>query len=91
MTAKFVAAYKAGNDEKARALYPVARMPWERIETVAESFGDLDPKIDFGKPILSPVRNGPAGIGWKRTCGRGASRITSSSARPSVQPTATIR
>ena len=29
MTAKFVAAYKAGKDDEARALYPVARMHWE--------------------------------------------------------------
>ena len=31
---------------KAKALYPVARTYWERIEPVAEIFGDLDPKID---------------------------------------------
>ena len=36
----------AGDDDEARALYPVARTHWERIETVAESFGDLDPKMD---------------------------------------------
>ena len=27
----------------AKALYPVARTYWERIEPVAEVFGDLDP------------------------------------------------
>ncbi|HEY6574588.1 MAG TPA: imelysin family protein, partial [Mycobacterium sp.] len=32
MTAQFVAAYKAGKDDEARALYPVARTHWERIE-----------------------------------------------------------
>ena len=31
---------------KAKALYPVARTYWERIEAVAEVFGDLDPRID---------------------------------------------
>jgi iron uptake system component EfeO len=31
---------------KAKALYPVARTYFERIEPVAEIFGDLDPKID---------------------------------------------
>ncbi|MFB9239752.1 iron uptake system protein EfeO [Plantactinospora siamensis] len=45
-TAEFVAAVKAGDAAKAKALYPVARTYWERIEPVAEVFGDLDPKID---------------------------------------------
>ncbi|HEU4945725.1 MAG TPA: iron uptake system protein EfeO [Kribbella sp.] len=45
-TAEFVAAVKAGDVAKAKALFPVSRTYWERIEPVAESFGDLDPKID---------------------------------------------
>jgi iron uptake system component EfeO len=45
-TAEFVDAVKAGDAAKARALYPVARTYWERIEPVAEIFGDLDPAID---------------------------------------------
>ena len=45
-TTAFVAAVKAGDIAGAQALYPVARTPWERIEPVAESFGDLDPLID---------------------------------------------
>ncbi len=45
-TTEFVDLYLAGNDDEARALYPEARTHWERIETVAESFGDLDPKTD---------------------------------------------
>jgi iron uptake system component EfeO len=45
-TAPFVAAVEAGNVAKAKALYPAARIPYERIEPVAESFGDLDPRID---------------------------------------------
>ncbi|TDU91105.1 iron uptake system component EfeO [Kribbella voronezhensis] len=45
-TTDFVAAVKAGDVAKAKALYPVSRSYWERIEPVAESFGDLDPKID---------------------------------------------
>ena len=32
--------------EGAKALFPVSRTYWERIEPVAESFGDLDPKMD---------------------------------------------
>jgi iron uptake system component EfeO len=45
-TTEFAAAVKAGDVAKAKALYPVARTHWERIEPVAESFGDLDPAID---------------------------------------------
>jgi iron uptake system component EfeO len=45
-TTAFVSAVKAGDVEGAKALYPVARTYWERIEPVAESFGDLDPIID---------------------------------------------
>ncbi|MGB7817922.1 MAG: iron uptake system protein EfeO [Ornithinibacter sp.] len=45
-TAEFVALVKAGDVEGAKELYPVARSYWERIEPVAESFGDLDPRID---------------------------------------------
>ena len=63
MTAKFVAAYKAGKDDEARALYPVARTHWERIETVAESFGDLDPKLDLREADLEP---GQKWTGWHR-------------------------
>ena len=63
LTAKFVAAYKAGHNDKARALYPVARTHWERIETVAESFGDLDPKLDLREADLEP---GQKWTGWHR-------------------------
>ncbi|MFF0345895.1 iron uptake system protein EfeO [Kribbella sp. NPDC004875] len=45
-TTEFTAAVKAGDVAKAKALFPVSRTYWERIEPVAESFGDLDPKID---------------------------------------------
>jgi iron uptake system component EfeO len=45
-TAPFVAAVEAGDVERAKALYAPARIPYERIEPVAESFGDLDPRID---------------------------------------------
>ncbi|WP_448641780.1 iron uptake system protein EfeO [Geodermatophilus sp. URMC 63] len=45
-TTAFVDAVKGGDVEGAKALYPVARTYWERIEPVAESFGDLDPIID---------------------------------------------
>ena len=45
-TTAFTEAVKAGDIEGAKALFPVARTYWERIEPVAESFGDLDPIID---------------------------------------------
>jgi iron uptake system component EfeO len=45
-TRPFVAAVVAGNVAEAKALYPAARIRYERIEPVAESFGDLDPRID---------------------------------------------
>ena len=51
-TQDFVAAVKAGDTAKAKALYPVARTYWERIEPVAEIFGDLDPKIDGREEVI---------------------------------------
>ncbi|GAB3170983.1 iron uptake system component EfeO [Micromonospora palomenae] len=51
-TEEFVAAVKAGDVAKAKALYPVARTYWERIEPVAEIFGDLDPKIDGREEVI---------------------------------------
>ncbi|MFJ3388035.1 iron uptake system protein EfeO [Lysinibacillus sp. NPDC086135] len=45
-TEKFVNAFKAGDIEKAKAAYAPARMYFERSEPIAESFGDLDPRID---------------------------------------------
>ncbi|GAB3714560.1 iron uptake system protein EfeO [Mariniluteicoccus flavus] len=62
-TEKFAAAYKAGKDDEARALYPDARTHWERIETVAESFGDLDPMMDAREADLE---QGQEWTGWHR-------------------------
>jgi iron uptake system component EfeO len=45
-TKVFVAAVKAGNAEQAKLEYPKARVFFENIEPIAESFGDLDPRID---------------------------------------------
>lgn len=45
-TKPFVRAVVDGDLEKAQQLYVPARIPYERIEPVAESFGDLDPRID---------------------------------------------
>ncbi len=46
-TATFVAAIQAGKLAAARQAYPTARLHYERIEPIAESFGDLDPLIDM--------------------------------------------
>ena len=62
-TEKFVRLYSRGRDDAARALYPDARTHWERIETVAESFGDLDPKMDAREADLEP---GQRWTGWHR-------------------------
>jgi len=45
-TKPFVAAVVAGNLAEAKTLYAPARIPYERIEPVADSFGSLDPRID---------------------------------------------
>jgi iron uptake system component EfeO len=45
-TQEFVDLVKTGQVDQAKALFPIARTYWERIEPVAESFGDIDPKID---------------------------------------------
>lgn len=62
-TKEFAAAYAAGDAAKARSLYAATRMRWERIEPVAESFGDLDPKLDAREADLEP---GQKWTGWHR-------------------------
>jgi iron uptake system component EfeO len=53
-TTKFANAVKAGDVTEAKRLYPIARKPYERIEPVAESFGDLDPAIDAREGDVDP-------------------------------------
>ncbi|WP_415951108.1 iron uptake system protein EfeO [Streptomyces sp. KLOTTS4A1] len=43
----FAEAVKAGDLEAAKKAYAPSRIGWERTEPVAESFGDLDPKVDL--------------------------------------------
>jgi len=62
-TKAFADAFAAGDAAKARALYAATRMHWERIEPVAESFGDLDPKLDAREADLEP---GQEWTGWHR-------------------------
>ncbi|WP_255649777.1 iron uptake system protein EfeO [Frankia sp. ArI3] len=45
-TGALVTAVKAGDLDRAATLYAAPRLAYERIEPVAESFGDLDPAID---------------------------------------------
>lgn len=60
-TQAFVEAYTAGDDDTARALYAPTRVHWERIEPVAESFGDLDPLLDAREADLA---DGEEWSGW---------------------------
>lgn len=62
-TGEFLDAWTGGDDDLARSLYPTARQHWERIETVAESFGDLDPKMDLREADLE---SGQEWTGWHR-------------------------
>jgi iron uptake system component EfeO len=57
-TKPFVAAVEAGEIEKAKQLYPTPRINYERIEPVAESFGDLDPRIDARENDVKPSEFG---------------------------------
>jgi iron uptake system component EfeO len=52
-TEEFVTAVKGKKVDEAKALFPVARIYWERIEPVAESFGDIDPKIDGREDVIA--------------------------------------
>jgi iron uptake system component EfeO len=58
LTGPFVAAVKAGDVAQAKALYAKARAPYETIEPVAESFGDLDPEIDARDGDVPPAQWG---------------------------------
>jgi iron uptake system component EfeO len=62
-TRRFARRYLAGDDDAARALYAPTRVHWERIEPVAESFGDLDPRLDLRQADLEP---GQEWTGWHR-------------------------
>ncbi|XAS63476.1 iron uptake system protein EfeO [Pseudarthrobacter sp. So.54] len=62
-TRSFAEAFATGDSTSARGLYASTRMHWERIEPVAESFGDLDPKLDLREADLE---SGEAWTGWHR-------------------------
>lgn len=56
-------AVKTGDVARAKELYAPSRVPWERVEPVAEAFGDLDPEMDLREADLSP---GEDWTGWHR-------------------------
>ena len=62
-TIAFAELVKANDAAGARALYAPARVYWESIEPVAESFGDLDPKLDLREADLE---EGQEWTGWHR-------------------------
>lgn len=62
-TKKFAGAFADGETDQAKKLYASTRMHWERIEPVAESFGDLDPILDAREADLEP---GQDWTGWHR-------------------------
>ena len=86
-TKPFVAAVVAGNVAKAKALYPAARIPYERIEPVAESFGDLDPRIDARENDVPAERirrlppDRESALGRRHRQGHGAGRRTAARRR----------
>ncbi|NUP14946.1 MAG: peptidase M75 family protein [Streptomyces sp.] len=59
----FAKAVKDGDLDAAKKAYAPSRMGWERTEPVAESFGDIDPKVDFREDGLEP---GQKWTGWHR-------------------------
>lgn len=63
----FADAVKAGDVEKAKGLYASSRIGWERTEPVAESFGDIDPKVDVREDGLEDGQDPTTDwTGWHR-------------------------
>ncbi|WP_406493732.1 cupredoxin domain-containing protein [Streptomyces sp. NBC_00846] len=60
---KFTDAVAAGDIEAAKKIYADSRLGWERTEPVAESFGDIDPKVDLREDGLEA---GQKWTGWHR-------------------------
>ncbi|MGQ4486631.1 cupredoxin domain-containing protein [Streptomyces sp. 372A] len=59
----FTDAVAAGDIEAAKKAYANSRVGWERTEPVAESFGDIDPKVDVREDGLE---DGQKWTGWHR-------------------------
>nr|WP_255480014.1 iron uptake system protein EfeO [Quadrisphaera sp. RL12-1S] len=56
-------AIASGDRAKAQSLYAPSRVGWESVEPVAESFGDLDPRMDVREADLEA---GQQFTGWHR-------------------------
>jgi iron uptake system component EfeO len=65
-TKAFTDAVKAGDIEKAKALFAPARMSYEAIEPVAELFSDLDVSIDSRADDYEHAEQDPAFPGFHR-------------------------
>jgi iron uptake system component EfeO len=66
-TQDFVDAIKKGDLEAAKKAYAPSRIGWERTEPVAESFGDIDPKVDVREDGLEPGQDPEKDwTGWHR-------------------------
>ena len=59
-------AYAAGDDEKAKQLYPTTRVHYERIEPIAELFNELDPAIDAREDDFKDKTEDAAFTGFHR-------------------------
>ncbi|SED81084.1 iron uptake system component EfeO [Streptomyces sp. 2131.1] len=59
----FTDAVAAGDVEAAKKAYADSRIGWERTEPVAESFGDIDPKVDVRADGLEDAQKW---TGWHR-------------------------
>lgn len=65
-TAAFVAAVKAGEIDKAKAMFADTRTHYERIEPIAELFNELDPAIDAREDDFKAGPKDPAFSGFHR-------------------------
>ncbi|MGI5468431.1 iron uptake system protein EfeO [Streptomyces sp. CA-132043] len=60
---EFAEAVKSGDLAAAKKAYAPSRVGWERTEPVAESFGDIDPKVDVREDGLE---DGQKWTGWHK-------------------------
>ncbi len=65
-TGTFVDAIKAGDLDKAKALYAPTRMSYERVEPIAELFSDLDVSIDARADDYEKGEKDPTFTGFHR-------------------------
>ncbi|MBM7636504.1 iron uptake system protein EfeO [Streptococcus saliviloxodontae] len=61
-TEKWAETLKSANLDEAKAQYPLIRMAYERSEPIAESFGELDIKIDYR--LVDYVDENKSEEGW---------------------------